>query len=350
MRVLARAAACALAAFAAIAVPAGARQQRQELVTREFTVPSPRAGLDIFVRNKHPSGTSKFGPSSTLLFVHGATYPASTSFDLELGGLSWMDYIARHGYDVYLLDLPGYGRSTRPPEMAAPPDGNAPVEDTAEAVADYAAVAARILKERGLARLDAIGWSWGTTIAAGFAAAHPEMVNRLVLYAPLWLIRNAPPAAAGSGKLGAYRTVTKEAALARWLSGLTPEERTGLIPDGWFARWAAATWATDPLGASRNPPVLRAPNGVVMDVMRYWRAGKPTYDPAKITAPTLLVQAEWDRDTPPYMSQALFARLTAARWKQYTLIGEGTHHVIMEKNRMQLFRVVQDFLDAPEPR
>ena len=66
--------------------------------------------------------------------------------------------------------------------------------------------------------------------------------------------------------------------------------------------------------------------------------------------PILLVHAEWDHDTPPYMSQALFPLLTHAPWKQYTVLGEGTHTIVMEKNRMQLFRVVQDFLDAPAPR
>ena len=33
------------------------------------------------------------------------------------------------------------------------------------------------------------------------------------------------------------------------------------------------------------------------------------------------------------------------RRKRYVEIGEGTHTVIMEKNRMQLFREVQVFLD-----
>jgi len=31
------------------------------------------------------------------------------------------------------------------------------------------------------------------------------------------------------------------------------------------------------------------------------------------------------------------------------IIGEGTHSLIMEKNRMQLFREVQLFLDEPPP-
>jgi pimeloyl-ACP methyl ester carboxylesterase len=61
--------------------------------------------------------------------------------------------------------------------------------------------------------------------------------------------------------------------------------------------------------------------------------------------PTLLILAEWDQDTPAYMAQALFPLLTNAPRKRYVEIGEGTHTVIMEKNRMQLFREVQMFLD-----
>ena len=61
--------------------------------------------------------------------------------------------------------------------------------------------------------------------------------------------------------------------------------------------------------------------------------------------PTLLVNAEWDADTPTYMAAALFPRLVNAPYKRYVEIGEGTHTVIMEKNRMQLFREVQLFLD-----
>jgi alpha-beta hydrolase superfamily lysophospholipase len=65
--------------------------------------------------------------------------------------------------------------------------------------------------------------------------------------------------------------------------------------------------------------------------------------------PTLLIVAEWDADNPPSMSQALFAALTAAPCKRLVMIGEGTHSVMIEKNRMQLFREVQLFLDEPPP-
>jgi hypothetical protein len=62
-----------------------------------------------------------------------------------------------------------------------------------------------------------------------------------------------------------------------------------------------------------------------------------------------LVHGEWDRDTPRYMAQTLFPLITNAPWKRYTEIGEGTHTVMMEKNRRQLFTVVEDFLTVPDP-
>lgn len=88
---------------------------------------------------------------------------------------------------------------------------------------------------------------------------------------------------------------------------------------------------------------LRA-QGVGADGQK-WSSGKPTYDPAKITVPVLLIQAEWDQDLPPYMARALFPLLVNAPEKRYVMIGEGTHTVMMEKNRMELFHEVQAFLD-----
>jgi hypothetical protein len=36
-----------------------------------------------------------------------------------------------------------------------------------------------------------------------------------------------------------------------------------------------------------TPPTLRAPNGVQQDGDEFFSAGKPYYDPARITVPTL---------------------------------------------------------------
>jgi len=93
---------------AAMIAMTGAQAQTQ-LVSEDIMVKSPDAGIEIFVRNKRPANMTSFRPERTVVYVHGATYPASTAFDLKLDGLSWMEYIASRGYDVYLLDLRGYG-------------------------------------------------------------------------------------------------------------------------------------------------------------------------------------------------------------------------------------------------
>lgn len=314
------------------------------LVTEEFMVPALDPGIDLYVRNKHPQGVSRYPADKILLYVHGATYPSETAFDLPLNGMSWMDFIARHGYDVYLVDLRGYGKSTRPPEMDKPPADSMPIVRTETAVKDVAAVVAFILKRRGVSKIDLLGWSWGTSTMGWYTAQNNDKVNKLVLYAPQWL-RNAPALTDTGGAIGAYRAVSRDAAKGRWLTGVPEAKKADLIPPGWFEAWADATFATDPVGAKQTPAVLRAPNGVVQDGREFWGAGKPLYDPAAIRVPTFLAHAEWDADLPSYMLHAYFARLTNAPYKRYVEIGEGTHTIIMEKNRMQLFEAVQQFLD-----
>ena len=84
---------------------------------------------------------------------------------------------------------------------------------------------------------------------------------------------------------------------------------------------------------------------MVADGRDFWSTGKPLYDPADIRVPTFLAHAEWDADLPNYMLYAYFEKLTNTPYKRYVQIGEGTHTVFMEKNRMQLFLSVQQFLD-----
>lgn len=344
MRAFARWLALGMVSFIAACSTTGPNPART-LKTEEFRVASPAPGVQLYVRNKAPADMARFTPEKTLLFVHGATYPASQTFDLQLDGLSWMDYIARQGYDVYLVDVRGYGRSTRPAAMSQPPEANPPFATTEEAAADVAAVVEFIRKRRGVDKLNLIGWSWGTAIMSYYTERNNDKVEKLVLYAPLHVRQTASLVQTGPGPLGAYRTVTVDAARKRWLTGV-PEAKVGsLIPPGWFDAWAKANLDADPDGAKRSPAVIRAPNGVVYDGQRFWGSGKSIYDPARIRVPTLLVKGEWDVDTPAYMAQNVFAGLVNSPYKRYIEIGEGTHTIMLERNRMQLFEAVQQFLD-----
>ena len=318
-----------------------AQHMRQAVVMEEFMVPASDAGIDLYVRNKHPAGMSSVKGDRIVLFVHGSTYPSETAFDLPLNNMSWMDYIASHGYDVYLVDLRGYGKSTRPKEMDEPADRHPPLTRTETAVKDVGSAVEFIRKRRGVQKINLLGWSWGTTIMGLYTTQNNDKVNKLVLYAPQW-VRNTAALTDTGGAIGAYRTVTRDAAKGRWLSGVPEAKKADLIPAGWFDAWADATFATDPKGGGKT---LRAPNGTVQDTREFWAAGKPLYDPAGIRVPTFLAHAEWDADLPSYMLYAYFEKLSNAPYKRYVQIGEGTHTVIMEKNRMQLFQAVQQFLD-----
>jgi pimeloyl-ACP methyl ester carboxylesterase len=317
------------------------------LTVEDFRVPSNAAGIELFVRNKRPTGVETFPSNRIVLFVHGITFPSESTFDLSLDGLSWMDYIAQAGYDVYLVDVRGYGGSTRPAAMSEPPDRNPPIATLTEAVDDVDAAVNFILRRRNVERINLIGWSWGTVVMGRYTATYSEKVDRLVLYAPVWQRKTESLAARGADVKTAYRLVNVAAVKSRWLTGVAPDKHEQLIPRGWFETWVAATLATDPWGSKQTPAVIRAPNGglVASPPAGGW---VPPYDPAAIKAPTLLIKGEWDADTPSYMAQTLFPLIANAPMKQYVEIGEGTHSIMLERNRMQLFRAVQSFLDGPK--
>ena len=134
-------------------------------------IPSSDPSIKLYVRNKHAESMTSFSPDKTLLFIHGATYPAETSFDLPIDGVSMMDLFAQNGFDVYLVDVRSYGRSTRPPEMDQPPEANKPIATSEEAGADLGAAVDYILAQRGIPKLDLMGWSWGTSIAGAYTAS-----------------------------------------------------------------------------------------------------------------------------------------------------------------------------------
>jgi pimeloyl-ACP methyl ester carboxylesterase len=333
-----------LAAGLSALPPVNAKEPNLE--TTDTMIPSGDAGIQLFVRNKHLTGRET-SPDKILLFVHGATYPAETAFDLPIEGVSMMDLIAMRGYDVYLVDVRGYGRSTRPPEMSEPPEANKPIVSTKVAAHDLGAAVDYILHKRKVTKINLMGWSWGTSIAGSYTSEHNDKIEKLVLYAPQW-IRNEPTAPSAT-PLGAYRLVSKDSAKARWLKGVAEDKQADLIPPGVFEAWATATWATDPEASKQNPSMLRAPNGVMEDSANTYGAGKALYDPGKITVPTLLLHAEWDADLPSYQAQGYFAQLKNTPYKRLIELSEGTHTVMLEKNRMQFFHELMGFLDEEKP-
>ena len=315
------------------------------VVTEEFTISSKQSGIDLYLRNKHPEDLSEVKPEKTVLFIHGASYPAHSSFDFPIDGQSWMDWLAGKGYDVYSLDIRGYGKSTRPPEMKQTPEANPPVVDTAAAVDDVTSAVDFIVSRRNSQKVVLIGWSWGATIAGSFAAATPDRVERLVLYAPQWLRDVAAPSEADMARVPAWRSVDPRYAREIWQKGVPEAKRDSMLPKATFSAWMNATLAGD--SEPGVPGTVRAPNGVVLDTMRFWASGKPRWNPERISIPTLVIQGEWDSEAPPAMGMVVFHHLTHSPFKRYVMVGESTHAALFEANRRQLYQAVREFLEEP---
>ncbi len=328
-----------------------------EIICEDIYLPTSPSGVRLHLRRKCLASNAAKG-GSVIIFVHGATFGGVAAFDAALPGGSWLDFAATHGHDAYALDVRGYGLSA-PAESGGNRVGK-PYARTVEAIDDLRQAVDFVLERTGADRVDLVGWSWGTAICGGYAAKNQHKVKSLVMYGPLWVIRNLPGAgllltmaptlwlpilgSLYSASLTSFRSVTLADTRKRWFRGLDERTAKALCPDDVLERWWQEAVGSDPVGASGSPPVVRAPNGVTADLIEYWAAGVPTYDPGSITAPVLAIVGEWDVDTPPSMAQELFGRLTAVPYKRLEVLGQGTHSMSLEVNRFDLYQRVQRFL------
>lgn len=317
----------------------------EQLVSEMLHVPSDTPGVDLFVRNRRPAALTSFSAAKTIVMVHGATFSSGSLYDVPLGGYSFVDYLAAAGFDVYALDVRGYGFSTRPAEMEQPGDRHPPLINTATGIRDLATVVDYILQRRKIDRLNVFGMSWGGTVTGAYTSHQNAKVRRLALLAPQWLSDKPIPIDTG-GPLESYRLVPVLAGHERWLNTAPEHGRATLIPEGWFGQWATATLAEDPWSADRTPRRIRATNGPIQDIRDYWAAGRKYYEPSQIQVPVLLVHGEWDIDVPIDLALAYFRELRQAPVRRWLEIGEATHLVLLEKNRLQAFEAVRGFFQS----
>jgi pimeloyl-ACP methyl ester carboxylesterase len=86
-------------------------------VPNRSTVPAIQGQtVQIYVRERVKPATIQRGAprdDRVVLFVHGAGTPAEVAFDVPYADYSWMAFLADAGFDVFSMDMTGYGRSTR---------------------------------------------------------------------------------------------------------------------------------------------------------------------------------------------------------------------------------------------
>ena len=84
---------------------------------------------------------------------------------------------------------------------------------------------------------------------------------------------------------------------------------------------------------------------MLQDLAQFWTRGQPTWDPAAIRVPVLLLVGAWDRETPPVMARQILPMLVNAPASRLLELPEGTHAMVLEKHRMKLIGAVQEFLE-----
>lgn len=310
------------------------------MTIQEFLLNGSHSDARMYLRRK-----SNLAPSATaqgvVLCVHGATYGATHTFDYPVGDRSWMDHLARSGFDVWCLDLTGYGLAERPFVMNEPAHQHPPLMTTEEAVTEVGLAVDFILAESQASAISLIGYSWGTVLCGTYAGREPSRINRLILLGALWV---EPQPKAVMAPLPAYRTVTADAALQRWSTGLSKATFAQIIDPRLAETWCQQAIEQDPRFDPQQHNYLRAPTGVIADFQRCAATGEAWYEPGAITAPTLIIVGSYDIETTPLQAMTVFQRLAPNLDKHLTVLANATHSVLLERRRDELFSTSSQFL------
>lgn len=324
-------------------------------VTHLSTVPATRGQtVGLFLREKALAATIEAGASPhVVLMVHGGFAPSTAAYDLQYGDYSFMAALARAGFDVFAMSHTGYAPSPRPfmddpcnvdaefqpllvphvlKERAAPRYPHKLVSSASE-WDELETVVGYIRDLRKVERISLVGWSTGAPRAGGFAALHPDAVDKLVLFGPAPYFPNeAPPAQ--MPEPGAPAILQSKTFLLdrRWRDHVRCEgqlEDPGVCEALWRSLMAldeiGATWAANGEG------IMRAPNRMNFG----WRENL-----ANIRAPTLMLLGEFDN----YAKRLEAWRGLSVPHRLFIKVACASHFMQFERGRHLLYRATQSWL------
>ena len=311
----------------------------------------------LYVRERVKGGVVARGRAvgdRVVLFVHGAGTPAEVAFDVPYQDYSWMAYLANADFDVFSVDMTGYGRSTRPapmndpcnlaeaaqrtfvPRLLAAPCAASYAQPMTTIGSDWDDVGAAVDYIRALRRVDKVtlvAWSLGGPRSGGYTAQHADRINRLVLLAPAYN-RAAPDGPPGrAAQQGAFNTQSHEEFIANW-------DRQVGCPDQYEPAVSDTVWsemlASDPIGATWGTGVRRAPNTATWG----WNSAMV----ARTRTPVLMVSGVHDKQVVSDRVRELYMDLGSSD-KVFIDLACSSHNAMWERNHLLMFRASLEWLD-----
>jgi pimeloyl-ACP methyl ester carboxylesterase len=325
--------------------PGGGLRTIDHMVPHVSTVPANKGEpVRIFVREKVAAGPSAT-PRPVVLMVHGGVSPSTLAFDVNHSTYSWMVYLARAGFDVFAMDMTGYGKSAHPEmddpcnvgptqqktllpktlkEPCKPSYGYQLVNrqsehDELDRVIQY------IRKLRGVSTVNLLGWSGGGYRIGTYTGQHQEKVGKLVIFASSNYSRENPSEPPAEIPRPGFPITIQSRELAekqRWFPFVKCADQ---IEPGMPERIWELSKQIDPEGMTWGPGVMRAPTRT------YW--GWNAEEAKRIKVPTLVILGEFDELNPS--NKELYEDLGAVS-KVFVNIACGSHFLLWEKNHTAL--------------
>jgi pimeloyl-ACP methyl ester carboxylesterase len=323
-----------------------ATETLEKLDAREvhFRIPGPIKGLQIFLRYLPPARSA--GRPKVVLFIHGMSFPSALSIAHRFDGRSWRDELCNAGFDVWGVDFYGFGYSDRYSEMSQPPESNPPFGQ-AEEISQQIDCAVRFICDQHAApKLSVIAHSGGTIGTALFAIRNPDMVDRLVFFAPIAQREPAQrePKDEPAPRFPAWRLISLKDQWQRFTEDV-PSGQPPVLSEEPFRDWGERYLSTDVDSSTRSPASVKTPTGMIHDIISAWQ-GRLSYDPSRVSAPVAIIRGEWDRMCTDVDARWLFDALSNSPVKRDVKISRATHLMHLEKHRYALYREAQTFLEG----
>ena len=261
-----------------------------------------------------------------LFLVHGSSFSGRSGFDLQVPGkpgYSMMEAFAEWGYDVWLVDHEGYGRSDW---------GEGVFSYVKEGVDDLKAAMKVIEDETGATSAVMYGGSSGALRAACFAAACPDAVDRLALAAMVYTGAGSPTLKQRAEKLDIWRSSNKRPVDYDFFASIFNRDKPGTAEDE----------AAVALADSEAAICTHVPTGTSIDMC----ANLPLVEPEDVKCPTLLVRSEHDGIATDEDVMEFWSRLPN-KDKQFTQMDGQSHAAVLGLNRWRFWHVLHTFFSMP---